>query len=1271
MFTSLLLFFASYLTILLAATIVLSAIWSESTKKTQHDVGAKVDIVPRRYEDADSGGYDDASPRQTEIDSIPNQEDEEDLVGGSPLLLPPIKGPTSTSITFHVYAPPSLDKEIPKVDLVGAVQFVKTGNVRTFFHTGAKRLLVVNFLDFTLEEYMQKQGKEGKKKVRRGQRKLIQNEQASLSRTSDSGLFSDDASRMTKSQRNMKRHLSGGINISTKILMKNDDDDSEDEMNEDEDDWNRQYFESSPVTTLKLNELVSVSALAPRHGGVLEISSRVATSTQKNRPLGVAQSSPVPNTRSSKRPSSITETLHNVNIHESLPDFVHNFQDDDGRLEYAEPSVSVGDEIKDLVSESPVDSTGVNASSNTVLVLNATHGETTTLAEERRDEYAFYSPLDAAEFQRIVLSLRTAGREISHLYESLEEVQANSDAYYPQEMLPDESDTKTKPKKSKKDGNDSCYRIPRFVSPGVALDDAWRCMNEIHPVLREGLRQFHEHSSFHRSHGDDLIAAAASYDERKQSSKDEVGNGSNESEQDVVLRKELARHYGERRATLGIVDFFLLFVPPLPKDSAAFAYCAPCAATEDTLNDGIDADSFSGLELHYQQLRIAVALQARVRKAALYVSSYYKAKKVVHAGWHLNGKKQETAASSDEVEVNVSEEQPIKDFTPNIQFTRLAYDYDRENWVHDLKAENECYEATVGRDVTVVTSKANDARYLAESGYQGYALVGWHAFQLPLSDDTSDDKFWLHPDKDPLLCIPSLRKVVEQNSDSHFFVTSHFNKHVRVAAYFLFVRSLPVGADDAFDSSINTFVNGSSKSRNQRFEVSFQLGSGQNWTSVTKMMVQSLVVVLCHGWVRGQVKLPFRNRERRERISFPGLLATNMASVKHFGGALQTNALLPTNYVAATMDIGDHSAKSILGRLLLRCLNINALKTCIFDLAYVVKTLPEDGIANTRALATCRMVHLDGKIVCKPTDFREEEHELAAADSIVKGRTGRTDQVVTAGNIWKRMLRFGTNEKKRYPLNHTCPSRTHADELYTNEIDAVYEILDGVKVPTRNDDMEKTDELVRLRLSRSDLERFIIACDCDIREAAVRVVESCAWRGMTFPIDVSSCRVELQSGQFFQQGFDKANNPIFYFRNRLVGPWRGDVDATIFSILHRLESYLNKVAVTRQGVKITLIAILGSPIDEEKRKVDNGNEQSTEQSPENRMDTLAIGTVDPMIDPSDQHYSTHSSSELFLRLRDILSRNYPERLAKCLIFGGASTKLKLREYIPSQVDVPR
>ena len=44
--------------------------------------------------------------------------DSEDIIGGSPLHLPQPIGPTGTSFSFHVYAPPSVDKEIPKVDLV-------------------------------------------------------------------------------------------------------------------------------------------------------------------------------------------------------------------------------------------------------------------------------------------------------------------------------------------------------------------------------------------------------------------------------------------------------------------------------------------------------------------------------------------------------------------------------------------------------------------------------------------------------------------------------------------------------------------------------------------------------------------------------------------------------------------------------------------------------------------------------------------------------------------------------------------------------------------------------------------------------------------------------------------------------------------------------------------------------------------------------------------------------------------------------------------------
>ena len=81
--------------------------------------------------------------------------DSEDIIGGSPLHLPQPIGPTGTSFSFHVYAPPSVDKEIPKV-------FLTTGKVRKFVPIGAKRLLVVNLQEMTLEVYVPKRGKKYK-----------------------------------------------------------------------------------------------------------------------------------------------------------------------------------------------------------------------------------------------------------------------------------------------------------------------------------------------------------------------------------------------------------------------------------------------------------------------------------------------------------------------------------------------------------------------------------------------------------------------------------------------------------------------------------------------------------------------------------------------------------------------------------------------------------------------------------------------------------------------------------------------------------------------------------------------------------------------------------------------------------------------------------------------------------------------------------------------------------------------------------------------------
>lgn len=87
-------------------------------------------------------------------------------------------------------------------------------------------------------------------------------------------------------------------------------------------------------------------------------------------------------------------------------------------------------------------------------------------------------------------------------------------------------------------------------------------------------------------------------------------------------------------------------------------------------------------------------------------------------------------------------------------------------------------------------------------------------------------------------------------------------------------------------------------------------------------------------------------------------------------------------------------------------------------------------------------------------------------------------------------------------------------------------------------------------VTRGDIQRHFIAARCNIKvctqkldftsklsmrcsyffsidvslfskKAAVRIVDSAAWRGQTFPIDTRMCRIELQNGQFFHQGKDR------------------------------------------------------------------------------------------------------------------------------------------------------
>lgn len=515
--------------------------------------------------------------------------------------LPAFKGPSATTLTFRAYAPPTIDKEIPKVDVMGTLQFVKTGQVRTFVHRGSKRLLVLNLQDMTLEIHFPKSN--------------------------------DNYPKVKQSPKKLSTNMHSGIHLmSNRNLMSTLEDDSDEEQ-DDEMAWDRKCFEATPAHIIKLSDFVSVSAMPSHQSSVFEIWYK---------------------TSKSKKAAYSSKNFDNNTVKAT------NF--DDSSL----------DESSGLLEETA----SMNGSYSNHLESDHTK---TKIVIERRKEFTFTSPHDGAEFQRIIMAMRFVGKEISQLYEMLEELHVRSDDYYPQKLSPRQHYTK-----SAKDavGKNHVNAPPQFSPAGVALDDAWRSMNGI-SHLREGLLQYHQYSHQKSSSKyNDLIVTAA---------EDEgvcTGEESN-------YRKEMAQFYSTNRSVIGLVDFMYLFIHP-------------------------NQSQYRASDVNFDD---ALLLQKLVDRTSMYIIAYCRAKEVVINGWKLLPR-----PKSFDDEGGDSEQSGEH---AHVNLKRLAFDNDKENWAHDLLHRNEYYEASVGKDVCVVIDGNS-------SDYQGYALVQIHTFRLNPEDDWLD-----------------------------------------------------------------------------------------------------------------------------------------------------------------------------------------------------------------------------------------------------------------------------------------------------------------------------------------------------------------------------------------------------------------------------------------------------------------------------------------------------------------------------------------------------
>lgn len=383
----------------------------------------------------------------------------------------------------------------------------------------------------------------------------------------------------------------------------------------------------------------------------------------------------------------------------------------------------------------------------------------------------------------------------------------------------------------------------------------------------------------------------------------------------------------------------------------------------------------------------------------------------------------------------------------------------------------------------------------------------------------------------------------------------------------------------------------SAEEHDGRSEVSLQLVLGDALSM--PMFFRAIRGALCH------VLTGFflANSSEGQKVDSSCVFLSSTIATRHYGKSQRKNGSI--NYIANDSQPRIFLAR--IGRGLIRVVREFIQKTSFVNISYVLKD-----VLSGHIIASAMMVDVDLK--CIPVFKGKEATEIC----------------------------------KIYA--NTTPTGDYTD---CNGVNLIYTILSGLAIPSMKRNLVRgehnQDNLsiiyamgqIQKRLIMCDIEHHLAGCRHDIIATTVRVVESAAWRGIMFPIDSRQCRGEIDSGQFFHQGHDKENNPIFYFRNTMLGPWRCDPYGSVLSLLRQLETYLYMSEKCRNAVKITVIALLYFPTEYAQRQIANHV-----YSPHDGCDKR----IDPW-----ENFHFHSNSILMKILNELIPYHYPERLAKVLV----------------------
>ena len=393
--------------------------------------------------------------------------------------------------------------------------------------------------------------------------------------------------------------------------------------------------------------------------------------------------------------------------------------------------------------------------------------------------------------------------------------------------------------------------------------------------------------------------------------------------------------------------------------------------------------------------------------------------------------------------------------------------------------------------------------------------------------------------------------------------------------------------------------------------------------------------------------------------SFPKTRLSDGNIVHHFGGSEQSDPLLPRNYLAVTCqidtDIFSEQWRKVLGGIL--------PFSGTGNLVDIVLQLE----GSHRSLAAIRIVHCDSRRIIS--------WEELCFEGVSPAKSSHQDEI---GLETLDML-----------------NEDGSDEDRNAKVETLKEILSLITVPVRStinlltqqaglahDNETIVNGQVLNFFTDNELLQHYIAANEDLKEAAIRITKSAAFRGLTFPIDPRKCQVELRSGQFFQQGHDLSGDPIFYLRNMCPGLWRKDIDASIAAILYTFDNVVRNKSKTNPKFKCTLVVLMGNVYELKSSDHDTlTTDEKTSDAVDEYRDTNYIdATASDSIHDSEQSKSktdpkhkdlyVHTNFQFVERLVGIVSQNYPERLGKAIVVpnGGWQKWIGthgLRRYIKS------